>query len=142
MVDGGALLRNVLARVAAPGAVGLLTARNVRWYELERVERESVIAECVTTVGLGNLLAAGDPTTVPLTPIGRINLICRVSVGLTEEALLEAMASCVPRHQPPWAAQDLPVLAQEGSYAFGSSTARSRSGTRDIASSRVAFRLV
>src|SRR3954452_10712717 len=88
--DAAALLRETLAQVGAPRAVGLLTARDVRRYEIERVERDGVQAECIATVGLGNLLAVGDPTTAIGSPVGTINLLCRVSVGLTEEALLEA----------------------------------------------------
>jgi len=91
-VDAGALLRQTLAEVGAGGAVGLLTARDVRRYETERVARDGVVAECLATVGLGNLLAVGDPTTATRTRVGTINLLCRVSVGLTEEGLLEASA--------------------------------------------------
>ena len=61
-VDAAALLRETLAQVGAPRAVGLLTARDIRRYEIERVERDGVQAECIATVGLGNLLAVGDPT--------------------------------------------------------------------------------
>lgn len=91
-VDAGALLRETLALLGAPRAVGLLTARDVRRYEIERIERDGVVADCVATVGLGNLLAVGDPTSGALTPVGTINLLCRVSVGLAEEGLLEASA--------------------------------------------------
>jgi adenosylcobinamide amidohydrolase len=37
-------------------------------------------------------LAVDDPTAVPRPSVGTINLLCRVSIGLTEEALLEASA--------------------------------------------------
>src|SRR5260370_39300729 len=59
--DGGALMRETLAQLGMPDAVGLLTARDVRAYEDERVERGGTWARCVATVGLGNALAAGDP---------------------------------------------------------------------------------
>lgn len=100
-VDPGMLLRETLSRVGAPRAVGLLTARNVRRYEIERVERDGIVAECVATVGLSNLVAvgdpsnpgkAGDPPSARRESAGTINLVCRVSVGLAEEALLEAMS--------------------------------------------------
>jgi adenosylcobinamide amidohydrolase len=90
--DAGALLRETLARVNAPGAVGLLTARDIRRHEIARAERDGIQAECLATVGLGNLLAVGDPTTASRSAVGTINLLCRVSVGLTEEGLLEASA--------------------------------------------------
>jgi hypothetical protein len=43
-VDAGALLRGTLEQVGAPRAVGLLTARDIRRYEIERVERDGVVA--------------------------------------------------------------------------------------------------
>jgi adenosylcobinamide amidohydrolase len=94
-VEAATLMRDTLASVSAPAAVGLLTARDVRRYERERVVRDGVDAECLATVGLGNFLAAGDPTTALSTPVGTINLLCRISVGLTEEALVEACAVAV-----------------------------------------------
>jgi len=90
-VDARAFMKDTLARLGAAHAVGLLTARDVRRHELERATRDGVVAECLATVGLGNLLAVGDPT-MTRAPVGTINLLCRVSVGLTEEALVEASA--------------------------------------------------
>jgi adenosylcobinamide amidohydrolase len=91
-VDASAVLQETLAQVGAPRAVGLLTGRDVRRYEIERVERDGVVADCLATVGLGNLLAVGDPAAPVRAAAGTINLLCRVSVGLTEEALVEASA--------------------------------------------------
>lgn len=92
--DAHRLMRETLIRVGRPEAVGLLTARDVRCFEEERLERGGVRARCVATVGLGNALAAGDPTTpAPARAIaGTINVLCAVSVALSEEALLEALA--------------------------------------------------
>jgi len=90
--DPSALLTATLSELAAPGAVGLLTARDVRRYEVARAEHEGVAADCLVTVGLGNLLAVGDPTAPAHRPAGTINLLCRLSVGLTDEALIEASA--------------------------------------------------
>jgi adenosylcobinamide amidohydrolase len=88
--DASALLRDSLARVGHPDAVGLLTARDLRRFEEERVERAGVQAWCVATVGLGNALAVGD---LPQTGrVGTINLLCQVSLALSEEALIEACA--------------------------------------------------
>jgi adenosylcobinamide amidohydrolase len=94
-IDPSVVMRETLAQVGAPRAVGLLTGRDVRRYELERIERDGVVAECLATAGLGNLLAVGDPTMSVRAPAGTINLLCRVSIGLTEEALLEASAIAV-----------------------------------------------
>jgi adenosylcobinamide amidohydrolase len=91
-VDAASVLRETLAKLGVPEAVGLLTARDVRRHEIERALRHGIEAECVATVGLGNVLAAGDPTTAGPSPTGTINLVCRTSVALGEEALLEACA--------------------------------------------------
>jgi len=94
-VDADRLMRSTLAELGLPDAVGLLTARDIRTFEEEIVERRGVRARCIATVGLGNVLAAGDPAVTasePKTTIGTINLVCTVSVGLAEEALLEASA--------------------------------------------------
>jgi len=91
-VDAALLMRRTLDELRLPHAVGLMTARDVRRYEVERVSRGDVEATCVATVGLGNLLAAGDPPAAATARAGTINIVCRVSVGLTEEALIEACA--------------------------------------------------
>ena len=92
-VDAAALTRQTLSALGMPGAIGLLTARDVRRYEIERATCDGVTASCVATVGLGNLLAVGDaPTGPPPERAGTINVLCRLSVGLTEEALLEGSA--------------------------------------------------
>jgi adenosylcobinamide amidohydrolase len=89
-IDARALMTETLAALNVPAAVGLLTARDVRRYEDATAERAGVSARCIATVGLGNALAAGDPP-APAAP-GTINLLCRVSVPLSEEALIEACA--------------------------------------------------
>ena len=91
-VDAAKLMRETLEALRAPHAIGLLTARDVRRHEVESATCAGVEATCVATVGLGNLLAVGDPIAPAASPVGTINLVCRVSVGLTEEALLEASA--------------------------------------------------
>jgi adenosylcobinamide amidohydrolase len=89
-IDARAVLVDTLAATECAGAVGLLTARDVRRYEDERTECDGVHARCVTTVGLGNALAVGDPPHAR--GVGTINLLCQVSVALTEEGLIEACA--------------------------------------------------
>jgi adenosylcobinamide amidohydrolase len=88
-----ALLRRALAEAQLPDAVGLLTARDVRSFDVAEAGDAgdaALHASCVATVGLANALAAGDPPgrSVP----GTINLCVRVSTPLTDEALLEALA--------------------------------------------------
>jgi adenosylcobinamide amidohydrolase len=92
-IDARDVMRDSLVHVGRPDAVGLMTARDVRRFEDVTVEVRGVRARCVATVGLGNARAAGDPPDdVHLRAAGTINLLCVVSVPLTEEALVEACA--------------------------------------------------
>ncbi len=72
-------------------AVGLLTSRDLDAYVEHQVAYRDLDAHCVTTVGLGNALRAGDPPGASAR-IGTINTLCRVSAPLTDAALLEALA--------------------------------------------------
>jgi adenosylcobinamide amidohydrolase len=71
-------------------AVGLMTTRDLASHVDAIARRGELSARCIATVGLGNALRAGDPPgrSVP----GTINLLCRVSVALSPEAQLEALA--------------------------------------------------
>jgi len=94
-VDPPALLRRALADAGLPDAVGLMTARDVRTFEVvEAADSGGALrAHCVATVGLANALAAGDPPgTPPGVHAGTINICVSLSVPLTDEALLEALA--------------------------------------------------
>jgi len=89
-VDPGALLRDRLAAAGLPGAVGLMTTRNLDSYVDATAHHGAVSARCIATVGLGNALRAGDPP--GRARLGTINLLCRVSAPLSPEAQLEALA--------------------------------------------------
>jgi adenosylcobinamide amidohydrolase len=98
-VDPTALLRDALADADLPAAVGLLTARDVRTYEeVARADHDPLTGRalrvrCVTTVGLANALAVGDPPAHRAGPtVGTINVLCQISTPLSEEALVEALA--------------------------------------------------
>jgi adenosylcobinamide amidohydrolase len=90
-VDPERLLRERLVEACLPEAVGLLTSADLAQHVA--VERESggVRARCVVTVGLGNALRAGDPPG-PAGRIGTINVVCQLSVPLSDLALLEAVS--------------------------------------------------
>ncbi|MBD0318984.1 MAG: adenosylcobinamide amidohydrolase [Gemmatimonadetes bacterium] len=90
-VDPAALLRDRLAAHGLRGAVGLLTSANLAAYTDVAREADGVSARCIATVGLGNALRAGDPPGV-LTRVGTINVLLRMSVPLTDAALLETLA--------------------------------------------------
>ncbi len=72
-------------------AVGLLTSHTVDQFSDVEKSREETMARCITTVGLTNALRAGDPAH-ETEPAGTINLLCWLSVPLTERAMLEALS--------------------------------------------------
>ena len=90
-VDARALLGMRLRDAGYGGAVALLTSRKLRSYVDVTRAYGSLEARCIATVGLGNALRAGDPPG-PCGRIGTINVLCRVSVPLAPESLLEALA--------------------------------------------------
>ena len=90
-VDPAELARRSLRAAGMDDAPALLTARDLaRFVEVER-RTGTHWARCLATVGLGNALAAGDPP-LPMRPVGTINLLCRLSTPLSDEALIEAIA--------------------------------------------------
>lgn len=89
-IDPAALLRARLAAAGLTGAVGLMTSCRVDSYVDTEARHGAITARCIATVGLGNALRAGDPPGAAA--IGTINLLCRPSVALSPEALLEALA--------------------------------------------------
>jgi adenosylcobinamide amidohydrolase len=90
-VDAQQLLRSRLSAAGVPDAVGLLTSRRLDAYVDQTCEHGDLRARCVTTVGLGNALRAGDAPGAQAR-IGTINTLCWVSCPLSSEALLEALA--------------------------------------------------
>ena len=90
-VDACELLQRGLTERGLSRAVGLLTSRRVSSYQDVRAEHGALWARCLSTVGLGNALRAGDPPGVA-GRIGTINLLVHVSTPLTDSALLEASA--------------------------------------------------
>ncbi|HMI92802.1 MAG TPA: adenosylcobinamide amidohydrolase [Polyangiales bacterium] len=96
-VDARGYVRARLQQAGAPQAVALLTSRRLHAYvdtcvENEGIGREqSLSARCIATVGLGNALRAGD-LPGPSARIGTINVLCALSVPLSPEAMLEALA--------------------------------------------------
>ncbi len=88
--DPTALLQDRLRVADLTGAVGLLTAANLDRFEESTARRGDVEARAVVTVGMSNALRVGDPPRG--LSVGTINLLVTVSVPLSEEALLEAMA--------------------------------------------------
>ncbi len=88
------LLASRLLAEGHTGAVGLLTARHLAPFAESVRTSHGVTAHCVATVGLGNALRVGDPVAGPR-EIGTINVLCRVSLPLSESGLIEALALLV-----------------------------------------------
>lgn len=89
--DPRELLRERMRDAGIADAVGLLTSASLASYTDVAHAAEGVSARCIATVGLGNALRAGDPPGAGST-LGTINLLVHLSVPLTEEARLEALA--------------------------------------------------
>ena len=90
-IDARELLTMRLFNAGIADAVGLLTSRTLSSYIDVTKRYGDVEARCIATVGLGNALRAGDPPG-STGRIGTINVLCRLSVPLSTEALLEALA--------------------------------------------------
>ena len=91
--------RVVIARAAAAAGLAagtpiLVTGCDLDEYQLSRCAVSALVVDCVATVGLGNALRAGDPPGAS-EAAGTINVLCRVSEPLTDEALIEALSIAV-----------------------------------------------
>jgi adenosylcobinamide amidohydrolase len=90
-VDAAQWLRARMRAEALADAVGLLTSCDLESWVQSKSDQGGAQAHCVATVSLGNALRAGDPPGAGAR-LGTINVLCRVDVALTTEALLEALA--------------------------------------------------
>ncbi len=90
-IDPARLLVRQLASRGLTGAVGLLTSRDLERYVATEHRHGAVSAQVVATVGLGNALRAGDPPGDRSHP-GTINILCRVSEPLSDEAEIETLS--------------------------------------------------
>jgi adenosylcobinamide amidohydrolase len=93
-VDPRALCQARLRAAGLEGAVGLLTSGRLARHRVAGAGADGLAARALATVGLSNALRVGD-TPGPLAPVGTINLLCAVSVPLSEEAALEALSIAV-----------------------------------------------
>ena len=89
-LDAAEFLRGRLDAAGLSGAVGLITTRPLDRHVDVTIRHDGVLARCIATVGMGNALRAGDPPGT--SRFGTINLLCQVSVALSPEARLEALA--------------------------------------------------
>lgn len=79
----------------APGAVGMLTSRDIGTWLQARAEVDGIAAHAVATVGLSNAEAVG--TRLPWHPAdyGTINVAVAVGAALTPAAQIEALSVAV-----------------------------------------------
>jgi adenosylcobinamide amidohydrolase len=89
-LDPRSVLERALRELQLGRVVGLITSRDLDAHEDVTRTHGDIRARCIATVGLGNALRAGDAPSPALT--GTINTLCQVSVRLSDEALLEALA--------------------------------------------------
>ncbi len=83
------LLAARLSEAGLTDAVAMMTSRDLAHVHTAAATSEGIRAEAVATVGLSNALRVGDPP--GFAPLGTINLLVRISVPLTEAALIEAI---------------------------------------------------
>jgi adenosylcobinamide amidohydrolase len=93
-VDAKSWLETRMRDAALERAVGLMTSRRLDSHTDVSADWAGLSARSVATVGLGNSLRAGDPPGAA-GRIGTINVLCQLSIGLTEEAMVEAAAIAV-----------------------------------------------
>lgn len=79
----------------APGAVGLLTSRDIGGWRVAEAVVDGVQAVAVATVGLSNAESVGARLPWHPAEYGTINLAVVLGAGLTEAAQLEAMSVAV-----------------------------------------------
>lgn len=93
-VSPAAFLEKRLRAEGLPGAVGLMTSRRLDAYSYVEMNERDIFVSAIATVGLSNALRVGDPAGEGWGS-GTINILCHISRGLTDEALLEALSIAV-----------------------------------------------
>ena len=79
----------------APGAVGMLTSRDVGTWRQAQAEVEGIRAGCVVTLGLSNAESVGRRLPWHSADYGTIHIPAATDAGLTETAQLEALTIAV-----------------------------------------------
>lgn len=78
-----------------PGAVGMLTSRDVGTWREAKAEVEGIRAGCVVTLGLSNAESVGRRLPWHPADYGTINILAATDAALTEAAQLEALTIAV-----------------------------------------------
>ena len=90
-VNAKQFLQDRLTQNCLSDAVGMLTSADLDTFIDIRKEQETLSARCIATVDMSNALRVGDPAKEAVY-VSTINLLCAVSVPLSEEAHLEALS--------------------------------------------------
>ncbi len=88
-------LNDVLTQRGEANSVTFLTSRNVAKFRSTEASAGEARAFAVATIGLSNTERVGYRRQVPESAFGTINVAVRVSPGLSETAMLEAMSIAV-----------------------------------------------
>jgi adenosylcobinamide amidohydrolase len=119
-VDPVALLEARTREAGLDGAVTMMTSRDLAAYHRHDAERDGIRATAVVTAGLSNGMCIGDPAG-PHEVAGTINVLCRISVPLTELALFEALSLVVEARTTAVIEADVPSF-RTGARATGTGT--------------------
>ncbi|MGR3515144.1 MAG: adenosylcobinamide amidohydrolase [Paracoccaceae bacterium] len=94
-LDVHAWLARILEETGETDSVAFLTSRNIDAFLRKRCVVGDTAAEAVVTVGLSNAERVGLRRTRSHLDVGTINIAVRVTPGLSETGLLEAMSVAV-----------------------------------------------
>ena len=93
-VDAADFLRARLQEKGVPNGIGLMTSAELR-YQSTTAVRDGVAAACIMTLGLSNAERVGQrimPPRKETNRLGTINMVCHLSIPLSDAALLEAVS--------------------------------------------------
>lgn len=92
-----------------PGAVGMMTSRDLGLHDRDAAQVEGISAEAVVTLGLSNAEAVGTRLPWHSADYGTINLLVATDAALTEAAQLEALTIAVQARTAAVMDLDLPL---------------------------------
>ena len=78
-----------------PGAVGMMTSRDIGTWGMEVAQVDGLTAACLCTLGLSNAESVGARLPWHPADYGTINLLVATNAALTDTAMLEAMSIAV-----------------------------------------------
>lgn len=119
-IDPRQFLSDRMAARGLENTVGLLTSRKLDAYVDVEKSYDGISARCIATVGLSNSLRAGDPPSLAR-KAGTVNILCRVSLALSQAALLESLAIAVEARTAAILASEIPSFVT-GLPATGTGT--------------------